>query len=367
MIDYIIIRNFQSHVNTRVDFSPKLTAITGESMSGKTAIKRALELVRTNRPLGFRYNYRYAEGPTIVEIGVDGHIVRFAKSTNPIDDEGNKAAYHIEYPDGRTEYFTAFGTSVPSEVSELLGISDISIQDQLDAYLLVISSSGEIAKTINRITGIDIGDNWLKEINKTATVVEKEKDKLSGEVEFLTQEVQKYEGVDDLDATVQTAKLLDAEYQDLIRKNNDIVDIINKHTAAKQWLKETKENLSPLESILKEFEDADSALSALKKKREDILNAMLIGEELNEIKSVIEFLSPELERLEEIAALEERREGINSFINKYLESREQCRLTAVEITRQKKNLEMELLRLGVCNFCGSKIDDRKVIQILERT
>ena len=365
MIEYIEIENFQSHTDTRIDLSEGITAITGLSMNGKTAIKRAFEWLRKNRPLGFRFNHRYGNGPTKVEVGVDGHIVSYLKSNSPIDSEGNKSAYKIKYPDGKEDYFTVFGSNVPEEVSSLLGISDISIQDQLDAYLLVISSSGEIAKTINKITGIDIGDKWVKEIRDLLKDIKRESSKLEGEIVFIQRDIQKYEGVDDLYREIQAGMILESEYKMDIEKNNSIVDYINSYRSAEQWRRTTFDELSPLESLLNEYEYVVKEISSIEEKTSDINSAMLTGEAANEVQSALDLLLPDLAKLEEINSIKEKMTGLKEDIRLHKSKVDLFGLAKEQFEEGRRKLEEALRAKGICGLCGGPLTDDRIRDMME--
>jgi exonuclease SbcC len=366
MIEYIQIKNYQSHVCSRLDLSPGMTAITGQSMNGKTAIKRAIEWLRTNRPLGFRFSHRYNDDPTEVEIGVDGHVVKATKSTKALDAEGNKAVYSILYPDGNEKIFSAFGTDVPKKVKELLSISDISIQDQLDAYLLVISSSGEIARTINRITGIDIGDHWLKDINKSLSSVNNEHDRLDGDISFLSTDIKKYEGVDDLEKVIQTATLLQAEYKSQSSIHDGLVDSINQYNSAKQWRKEITNQISPLLELEEKYDSVVEEIQFIKEEIEAITDTMLLGESGKDIKSALDFLSPEMEKIQDLIDMKKRRDNIAKILAMYVVSRGTIDSTKIEIEKNSTELKQLLENMGVCTFCGGEINQSRITNILER-
>src|SRR4030042_4810240 len=100
MLEYLHLKYFRSHIDSRFDFSKGATAIIGLSMSGKTIVGRALEVLRNYRPPGFSYRYRYDDQPCVIEAGVDGHVVRLQKRTKALGREGNKAVYYLRYPTG---------------------------------------------------------------------------------------------------------------------------------------------------------------------------------------------------------------------------------------------------------------------------
>ena len=79
MIKKIKIENFQSHRDTELEFSKGVNVITGLSNSGKTAIIRAFQLLKNNRPLGFRYNR--TKNPTKIEFeDFDGNKAKLTKT-----------------------------------------------------------------------------------------------------------------------------------------------------------------------------------------------------------------------------------------------------------------------------------------------
>lgn len=365
MIEYIEIENYQSHTKTRIDLSEGITAITGLSMSGKTAIKRAFEWLRKNRPLGFRFNYRYANDPTKVEIGVDGHVITAIKSSKALDEEGNKALYSILYPDGKKETFTAIGTDVPEKVTELLGVSDISIQDQLDAYLLVISSSGEIARTINRITGIDIADKWIKEIGQCQGEIKRESSRLEGEVGFLESDLEKYTGIDDLYKEIQAALLLESEYQNLIRENNLIVDSINQFQASLRERENISEELSPLDEVLIDFDDIKIEIQGVEEEIRDIKSAILLGENKERIENSISPFLSELESVETILSIKEERTGLLLEIRRYQNAERERNQKSKDLENYLSDLRTALLNQRTCSECGSPLTEARVRSILE--
>ena len=357
MIEYIHIKNFQSHVDSRIDFSSRTTAVTGLSMNGKTAIKRAFEWLRKNRPSGFRFNYRYGDKPTEVEIGIDGHILRLSKGDKTLDDDGNKAIYYIKYPDGSEVEEKAFGTSVPDSVTALLGISDISIQDQLDAYLLVISSAGEIARTINRITGVDVGDRWLKDINRNITSINRSISRISGEIDFLEEDVNKYDGIDDLKEITERAKILQANRDTKAEFSDQLVDIINTHNAAVRWLEENKAFLSPLLKLKQEYDSLSSELTRINEQRELSVNILTLWEGKEEFVSAINFLQPELQKFKDFFEFKKKLTELKQLVSKYDTTNSLIEPAKQELQRNKESLANYLLKIRVCYVCGGEFDD----------
>lgn len=364
MLEYIHICNYQSHVNTRIDLAKSTTAIAGLSMSGKTAIKRALELLRKNRPLGFRFNHRYTDEPTIVEVGVDGHRVGFKKWDKPIDADGNTSMYYVVYPDMNVYQSTNFKASVPEEITRVLNISDISIQDQLDAYLLVISSAGEIAKTINRITGIDIGDAWLKDLNSSITKINKSIALLNGEIGFLSNEVKNYEGVDELSEKINFAAEMQSKYDSILARNNFVVDKINQYEVIHKDKIIESNNLTIFNELLSRFEYINNSIKVLIRKLDLINSAAQIRNQHLQSTTLLNYLSAQLNIFETYTTIKGRYLQLNNLVSKYKYAEDQKSRQIIDFEAAKSQWADLLLSMNICYVCGNKISNRD--QIIER-
>ena len=146
MIKDVIIRDFQSHRATEMEFHPGVNVICGRSDSGKSSVLRALEWVRKNRPLGDSVHRRggpeYADPMiTHVAIGTGQHSVNKHRTA------------------GATEYFVddkryaAVGTDVPDAVKAALW-EDINFQSQLDLHYMIMDPASQIAAHLNEVTGM---------------------------------------------------------------------------------------------------------------------------------------------------------------------------------------------------------------------
>lgn len=263
MIEFIDIKGFQSQYDTRIDFAEGMTALTGLSMDGKTAIMRAFEFVRKNRPSGLKFGYRYEDMVTSVSIGIDGHIITHMKAKVALNKEGHKALYVIRYPDETEREFSAYGASVPDPVTELLDISDIAMQSQLDPYMLVLSTAGQIATTINKITGINESDGWLKEIRKTLTALKAEESVLENSNAALSKEILGMAWIDDFKKVVEKAEEVNWKYEKVIRDANAILDLVNANSACWVKIKAVKSQLLGFRDIVKAVDQVDSKVAEI--------------------------------------------------------------------------------------------------------
>ena len=156
----LIVKNFESHKDTSVVFSPGINIITGDTDVGKSSLRRACEWVVCNRPLGTEF------------INWD------SKSSSVILDEVEKyrsqSGKHFYKCRGIT--YKAFGHGVPGAVTRELRLSDENIQGQHDPYFLLKDSPGQVARVLNSVTDLSLIDRCLKEgkkrIRKTITRME---------------------------------------------------------------------------------------------------------------------------------------------------------------------------------------------------
>ena len=161
MIKSIRLQNFQSHRKSILKFKKGLNVISGKSDSGKSSIKRAIEWLIKNKPLGDSFRSHWG-GKTSVVLKTDKDIIKRIK--------GKSNTYHLN-----DKRFIAFGCDVPSEIRNSLRFSDIGIQSQFDPHFLFSSSSGEISRFINKIININIIDTSINNINK---IIKREKSEL---------------------------------------------------------------------------------------------------------------------------------------------------------------------------------------------
>jgi len=164
MIKRLEIYNFRSHENTVLDFHDRVNVIVGRGQAGKTNIKRAIEWLKDNRPLGTKYISWFAgSDPCQVVLHVanpdaDYRIIASRSKTSKMEyDVLNLATMH-------EQHFDTVSTGVPDVVTALLNMSDINIQDQLSAPYLVAGSTGDISKAVNRVIDAQIADDWLTEL-----------------------------------------------------------------------------------------------------------------------------------------------------------------------------------------------------------
>lgn len=163
MIKRIEINNYQSHKYSELILHPGINSIIGSSDNGKTAILRALLWGINNRPMGISFvshwNADEKTGEPIdftsVIIETDQCIVERRRKKGIKKDPAING-YLINGKE-----LSALGHDVPEEVTEALNITEVNIQRQMDSPFLLSSSSGEVARFLNKTIRLDVIDKIL--------------------------------------------------------------------------------------------------------------------------------------------------------------------------------------------------------------
>lgn len=256
MLNNLLIKNFQSHENTVLKFHEGVNVIVGETDSGKSAIVRALRLLINNRPSGDEF-VSTGKKDCLIKAKVDDSIVRRKK--------GQENIYQI----GKKKY-KAFGQSVPEEVSELLNISDVNMQNQLDSPFLLSESSAEVARYFNKIVKLDVIDRSLKNISQR---IRSDRHKLSDE------------------------KLKKSELSKSIKEYDWVVDAsdkIRKLEITEKSITKTSKQIRDIENLIEEIDQIElekKELSKLLKAKPEIEQLIKLHKEIEKDKEHCELLA----------------------------------------------------------------------------
>jgi len=309
----IVLKNWQGYSDADIELDPGINVITGESNSGKSSVLRAIRWILTNRPKGSGFIKRGAQSAKAVVTIDNGHdtpdgIVRIKGKKK------NKYTIFLAEENKKYEY-EAVGDSVPSELPNILNLTEVNVQDQFSPYFLVFDSPGKIGEIFNRTTGlqelttaIQIASSRLLEIRRGLNAVETEKDKLQCQRKELEK---KYKPLYDKAKKLKKKipKLLDASHKLMVEAQN-------------------------IEELCRRVKDINNLLE-----RVDVDNANLL------VKSIID-----LEK--ELKALKKEKDSIENLIEQIEEYDEEI----LEATKDRKTYEKKLndimAKLDICPLCG---------------
>jgi len=357
MLKSLRVKNFQSHRDSLIRFSPGVNVLVGDPQNGKTAILRALNLVRTNRPSGFRFHSHFAkDGNTEIIIETDSGEVDFLKNETG-------SVYSVTKEDGTNHQFTKVGVSVPDMVGEVLNLQDLNIQSQLDSPFLVGDNPADIAREINRTTKIDLVDKWVAELNRRKNAhsgaihqMKRKSEELAGKIEGLS-------GIEEVGPILQDCDLVG-------RKADKTKELWNSLRIAANDLGAAESEIAGLEGHLLAGPILDKVQS-------------VIAQEL-QVEELVETLDLFCDLSEEIGILEKSVGMIESFLDKAGEKKSKTSLAKKDIQLLTDFIKAEgemvastasmsgirkdycdtISEAGVCPLCFTLLDDKATEQIL---
>jgi len=341
------VKNFQSHKHTVLKFVDGVNAIIGKSQSGKTAIIRALELLRTLRPSGIRYKRWDSSDPVVVK------AVFNPDTTISLMKNKSSGKYKL---DGET--FEKFGTHVPPEISDAVNISDLNVQTQLSTPFLITDSSYQVSHTINNIIKTEKIDEWISKLNKKISEMNNNISIRKSDVESLTREITKYKGHKQIDLELRKAKT--ANQKIVIAANK--ADLIETKTQKYKRLKRQKEEIEKILEADEHLNNAGQLFETIRGK-ERVLSLLEKYKQFQIKKGGMERINGELKKLYE-KALEnkdriEKLETLDYWLSKFKRNAEK-KAELQQATKEYQNAYMDLIKsLDNCPFCFSSINDKQ--------
>lgn len=410
MISKLKIKNFQSHQDTSLEFSNGVNVIVPQDISnpstiGKTSIKRALELLIFNRPGGAKFFSNFAGNKGKTEIAIttsEGHEISLSKQINIKG--GVKEVTDAEYV-LNDQVYKKFGASVPDGISSIINMGELNFQEQLDKPFLISATAGNIAKTINRITKAENVDSWTSELTTRINSKNKEVKLIQEDVADIESRLKDLKDLDSIEKEINNLIALNDKINGLIAKEERIIELVNEIITYQDKIKrlsrvkEIEENITELDKLeikiekqidkenqLIDYIEADAILNKLMKA--DVSNQikqldkiateidikwMQVDKLDNFINDSAEYdrlkkadISIEIKELDKIAnAFDLKQDAINK-LRVFIIKSDVVLQAQTEYASIEKQYHDLLKKLGKCPTCFSKLDDKKINEILER-
>lgn len=197
----VILKNFQSHKHSIIEFDQGLNIIVGPSDSGKTSVIRGIKWALYNEPSG-DYFIREGEKEASVTLEFSDDIkIRRLRSKS-------KNAYIIINSEGEEIVFEGFGNKVPKEIVDLIGVEKvpldtnesnaINLGEQLEGAFLLSEKGSTRASAIGRLVGVNLIDDALKDTLKDVRNISIKKKTISESIKDIEEELKSYEYLEKL-------------------------------------------------------------------------------------------------------------------------------------------------------------------------
>ena len=338
-LEKLQIRGFGSNKKLDIEFSPNVTSIIGKSFEGKSWALRALRWVSLNKPAGTAYiNWDSDEAKVRLSIDKKKVIRIRSKTIN---------SYRLS---DKEKPYVAFGNDVPRDIAKLVNVSDLNFQGQHSAPFWFCETAGEVSRQLNSIVNLEVIDKTLTEIDsqkrKTKIVIDITEKSLSEAVK----EKKELEYVEQLDSDLKGVEKLQEQYREITEKRSTIdekIELVSKYRLVREKrLESCSDGLKALSvgdsyrDIANSVEKLSDLIESAERFQSVIDNRPPSIKPLTKLKEKVEQITSQVDRLDSLIALVERRR------------QEKCQM---EKTLKILTKELEEIAEGRCPLCGAKM------------
>lgn len=258
MLEQLRIVNFKAHRKLVLDFDPQITTIVGPNDLGKSAILQALRWVCLNKPSGEDFR-TWDTKNTKARLSVDGSTIRRCR--------GSSGNYYSL--DGR-DYHALGASGVPASISDLLNITDINFQGQIESAFWFMEPPSQVAKNLNQIINLGIIDKTLEamasNVRRAKTVVSVSEERLTSARER-KKELTWIPEFDEKLQLLEQSELQIEQLKDRRRVLNDLIDKV-------QQVDQTIRRLRPAKDKGHDLLEKAGNLLELSKQRKHLSNIL---------------------------------------------------------------------------------------------
>lgn len=248
----VILKNFQSHKYSVIEFDEGLNIIVGPSDSGKSAIIRAIKWALYNDPLGDYFIREGEDEASVVLIFSNNIKVKRLRSKS-------RNAYILYGHDGEELIFEGFGNKVPKEIIDILAIKKIPLDsnetnainlgEQLEGAFLLSEKGSVRASAIGRLVGVDLIDDALKDTLKDIRNLSINKKLKTERLKEIEEELLSYDYLEILNKKINRLDEIKILLKNKVIMKNNLIKIIKNYEYIKLEKKNSNKKLYELSKI----------------------------------------------------------------------------------------------------------------------
>ncbi|MGE5543910.1 MAG: AAA family ATPase [Bacillota bacterium] len=327
-IKRLCLRNFQSHRETDLEFTPGLNIIVGPSDQGKSAIIRALRWLIFNEPRGTGF-IRVGETRCQVRVEMSNGV-----AVERIRDESSRInRYILEIPGEEAMVFERFNKDVPLEVRKALGIQklvidrdralEINLASQLEAPFLLEESGTTRSKILGRMANLHIIDAAQRDTLRDTNQALQEISRLEGDIESLEIQLQDYADLEEEETRLQAI-------EQLLQRLTELDQKVTQMEEAGNHLEQNRRQMTEIRAVLGQLDQIDEAY--------EIQTAIgRLSRELQEIRGLQEQRNQTLEELKACYQIIDSTQGLEQT-EEWLETIKSLRQEGFELQVTRKEL-----------------------------
>lgn len=206
MLTHVEVENFQSLRKLSVELG-RFTVVTGATGSGKSSLRRALELLAMNAR-GTDYISRGAKSCKVGAGDRDqGWFTAIERGTARGKDSYRLAHMPQSGDEPHVETWTKLGGEVPADVRDALKLSELNFARQLPFVpFLLDASGGEVARVLGRLTNVTLLFEAAREANRRRLEISADLKRAEARLASLTEQAQRFRGMKDRQQAVSEAE-----------------------------------------------------------------------------------------------------------------------------------------------------------------
>ena len=354
MFKKLILKDFQSHKDSEINFSPGVNTIIGTSDHGKSSIFRALSLICKNKPDGNHFVSHWLlndkgkiKGNTHCILYVDDHIIERKK--------GKVNEYKIDDVPLR-----AFQRDVPEEVLDALNLLEPNFQHQSDNFFLLNLPSTKVAEELNKIVNLEIIDLSVASVNQKLRNCKQDFKTNQELIQRFEDELTEYDNIQEQEYELEKLITLDKQLYTIKTETKNLNRVTNLLKNFRHEINCIEKNLPP-QNKMETLISLSIETQSLQKENESLISQVSHGHILLRHLAKCRSLQEISKKISKLIALNEEKNR-HPPVGELLQLTQKIRATEKNIdyyTKEIETLESNYKKTmpDICPVCQRPIND----------